>query len=259
MTETREGRTAADLPEQQAPADVAKVEDIEEAMRDVVDPELGINVVDLGLVYGVNIGDDKMVTLDMTLTSVSEWSLDRLVQLANGCTMIKPSPEPLFPTNEFLPPNQLTMIDWNEPLPSAVSIPIEGAVAAGPTGAFMPRLGQPSTAFSAPFGSARHASHILILLFDLPGTGRVVVYEYPAQMSPEEFDSSIESIAANRGVPGSTGYYRILSIRSGHEALLSVGKGDAPSSVEWLENGLDVIVAGRSINGDQALALAARA
>jgi len=29
--------------------------DIEEAMRDVVDPELGINVVDLGLVYGVNL------------------------------------------------------------------------------------------------------------------------------------------------------------------------------------------------------------
>ena len=29
--------------------------DIEEAMRDVVDPELGINVVDLGLVYGVDL------------------------------------------------------------------------------------------------------------------------------------------------------------------------------------------------------------
>ncbi len=26
---------------------------LEEAMRDVVDPELGINVVDLGLVYGL--------------------------------------------------------------------------------------------------------------------------------------------------------------------------------------------------------------
>ena len=29
------------------------LEDVEEAMRDVVDPELGINVVDLGLVYGI--------------------------------------------------------------------------------------------------------------------------------------------------------------------------------------------------------------
>ena len=30
-----------------------------EAMRDVVDPELGINVVDLGLVYGMPVDDDE--------------------------------------------------------------------------------------------------------------------------------------------------------------------------------------------------------
>ncbi|CAN5308816.1 MAG: metal-sulfur cluster assembly factor [Nocardioides sp.] len=45
-------------------------EDVEEAMRDVVDPELGINVVDLGLVYDIHI-DGNEVTLDMTLTSAA--------------------------------------------------------------------------------------------------------------------------------------------------------------------------------------------
>lgn len=48
--------------------------DVEEAMRDVVDPELGINVVDLGLVYGLNVeqGDEGAVALiDMTLTSAA--------------------------------------------------------------------------------------------------------------------------------------------------------------------------------------------
>ncbi|GAA3977897.1 hypothetical protein GCM10023085_70380 [Actinomadura viridis] len=45
-------------------------EEILEALRDVVDPELGINVVDLGLVYGVNLADD-VATLDMTLTSAA--------------------------------------------------------------------------------------------------------------------------------------------------------------------------------------------
>ena len=49
--------------------------DLEEAMRDVVDPELGINVVDLGLVYGLNIeeGDAgaKVALIDMTLTSAA--------------------------------------------------------------------------------------------------------------------------------------------------------------------------------------------
>ncbi len=55
----------------EAPVSVS-VDDVFEAMRDVVDPELGINVVDLGLVYDVHIdGDDSTATLDMTLTSAA--------------------------------------------------------------------------------------------------------------------------------------------------------------------------------------------
>jgi metal-sulfur cluster biosynthetic enzyme len=45
--------------------------DVEEAMRDVVDPELGINVVDLGLVYGITIDQDNIAVIDMTLTSAA--------------------------------------------------------------------------------------------------------------------------------------------------------------------------------------------
>ena len=47
------------------------LEDIEEALKDVVDPELGINVVDLGLVYGLHLEDDDSLTIDMTLTSAA--------------------------------------------------------------------------------------------------------------------------------------------------------------------------------------------
>jgi metal-sulfur cluster biosynthetic enzyme len=65
-------RGVESLPEPPAPkADVAAVEDVEEAMRDVVDPELGINVVDLGLVYDIRVEDDNTATLDMTLTSAA--------------------------------------------------------------------------------------------------------------------------------------------------------------------------------------------
>jgi metal-sulfur cluster biosynthetic enzyme len=48
--------------------------DLEEAMRDVVDPELGINVVDLGLVYGMNVekgAQGNVALIDMTLTSAA--------------------------------------------------------------------------------------------------------------------------------------------------------------------------------------------
>ena len=45
--------------------------DVEEAMRDVIDPELGINVVDLGLVYGIVIDQFNDAIIDMTLTSAA--------------------------------------------------------------------------------------------------------------------------------------------------------------------------------------------
>nr|WP_225925223.1 metal-sulfur cluster assembly factor [Pseudonocardia abyssalis] len=59
------------MPEPPAAADTnPSVDDLEEAMRDVVDPELGINVVDLGLVYGIA-ATDGVATIDMTLTSAA--------------------------------------------------------------------------------------------------------------------------------------------------------------------------------------------
>ncbi|MBW0115583.1 metal-sulfur cluster assembly factor [Pseudonocardia abyssalis] len=64
-------RGAAGMPEPPAAADTnPSVDDLEEAMRDVVDPELGINVVDLGLVYGIA-ATDGVATIDMTLTSAA--------------------------------------------------------------------------------------------------------------------------------------------------------------------------------------------
>ena len=64
-------RGAAGMPEPPpAPSGNTELDDIEEAMRDVVDPELGINVVDLGLVYGIAV-DDRIATIDMTLTSAA--------------------------------------------------------------------------------------------------------------------------------------------------------------------------------------------
>ena len=46
-------------------------DDVTEAMKDVVDPELGINVVDLGLVYDVHLDAESNCVLDMTLTSAA--------------------------------------------------------------------------------------------------------------------------------------------------------------------------------------------
>jgi len=42
---------------------------IEEALRTVYDPEIPVNIYDLGLVYAIKIGDDNNVHITMTLTA----------------------------------------------------------------------------------------------------------------------------------------------------------------------------------------------
>jgi len=44
---------------------------VRELLKEVVDPELGVNIVDLGLLYGVTIEEDGDVTLDLTLTTAA--------------------------------------------------------------------------------------------------------------------------------------------------------------------------------------------
>jgi len=68
--ETAEQAQAAETGGQ-ASGSGPETEDLLEALRDVVDPELGINVVDLGLVYGVTVESDRTATIDMTLTSAA--------------------------------------------------------------------------------------------------------------------------------------------------------------------------------------------
>ena len=48
---------------------VATEEDVREALRQIVDPEIGINIVDLGLVYECNVDDEGQCAITMTLTS----------------------------------------------------------------------------------------------------------------------------------------------------------------------------------------------
>ncbi len=44
------------------------LDQIREALKEVIDPEVGINIVDLGLVYNIDSGPDQ-ITIDMTMTS----------------------------------------------------------------------------------------------------------------------------------------------------------------------------------------------
>ncbi len=85
-----------------------------DALRDVIDPELMINIIDLGLVYGINYhSDTRQVDIEMTLTSPacpagpqiiqqSKMSLERLagVQQANIKLVMSPPWTPDRMTDE---------------------------------------------------------------------------------------------------------------------------------------------------------------
>ncbi len=60
-TTTQTDASGASLPDEH---------EIMQALKAVYDPELGISIVDLGLVYGVNtVDDENKVIVDMTLTT----------------------------------------------------------------------------------------------------------------------------------------------------------------------------------------------
>ena len=50
--------------------EAAKYDEVIEALKDVIDPEIGVNIVDLGLIYGFEESeDDGSLLINMTLTS----------------------------------------------------------------------------------------------------------------------------------------------------------------------------------------------
>lgn len=55
-------------------------EDILSMIRTVYDPEIPVNIYDLGLIYSVDIDDNKFVTITMTLTAPNCPAADFIVE-----------------------------------------------------------------------------------------------------------------------------------------------------------------------------------
>ena len=61
---------SADATDQGRQAEIDQLSDrVIEALRTVYDPEIPVNIFELGLVYKIDIGDGNDVHVDMTLTS----------------------------------------------------------------------------------------------------------------------------------------------------------------------------------------------
>jgi serine O-acetyltransferase len=62
-------KTLAGPEAERIKAKLAREEEIREALQEVLDPEVGIDIVDLGLIKDIIIDDEDGVTVDMVLTS----------------------------------------------------------------------------------------------------------------------------------------------------------------------------------------------
>lgn len=64
--------------------------DIIRALRQVFDPEIPVNVYDLGLIYEISIDDDHKVSIKMTLTAPNCPMVDMLVEDINDTVLDVP-------------------------------------------------------------------------------------------------------------------------------------------------------------------------
>jgi len=68
--EINPNRPAMDLPAALPPEELERLtEDLIVAMKTVFDPEIPVDVYELGLIYRVDVDDSRFVTIDMTLTA----------------------------------------------------------------------------------------------------------------------------------------------------------------------------------------------
>jgi FeS assembly SUF system protein len=75
MTDSSIAATPPNLPLAKPPSTISKEElaaltsEIVKALKTVYDPEIPADIYELGLIYNVDIDDDRFVTVEMTLTA----------------------------------------------------------------------------------------------------------------------------------------------------------------------------------------------
>ena len=69
-SDTQPNRPAMDYPQGLAPEELDRLtEELIAALKTVFDPEIPVDIYELGLIYKIDIDDSKFVNIDMTLTA----------------------------------------------------------------------------------------------------------------------------------------------------------------------------------------------
>ena len=79
-------------------------DDIVAALKSVYDPEIPADIYELGLIYRVDIGDDRAVTVDMTLTTPNCPSAQELPGMVENAVASVPGAGPVSVNVVWEPP-----------------------------------------------------------------------------------------------------------------------------------------------------------
>jgi FeS assembly SUF system protein len=79
-------------------------DDIVAALKSVYDPEIPADIYELGLIYRVDIGDDRAVTIDMTLTTPNCPSAQELPSMVENAVASVPGVGPVTVAVVWEPP-----------------------------------------------------------------------------------------------------------------------------------------------------------
>jgi FeS assembly SUF system protein len=104
--------TAASPTESPAPAsgnlsaeEIGRLtDDIVAAVKSVYDPEIPADVYELGLIYRIDIGDDRAITVDMTLTTPNCPSAQELPSMVENAVASVPGVGPVTVNVVWNPP-----------------------------------------------------------------------------------------------------------------------------------------------------------
>jgi metal-sulfur cluster biosynthetic enzyme len=80
------------------------IEIIRDELKNVYDPELNINVVDLGLIYNIKQADEKVFEIEMTLTTPGCPLHDSIVGGVKHCVEQLPEVDQVFVNIVWSPP-----------------------------------------------------------------------------------------------------------------------------------------------------------
>ena len=58
----------------------SRIDQIIENLKEVFDPEIPVNIYDLGLIYKIDLADDGLLTIEMTLTAPNCPAVDFIVE-----------------------------------------------------------------------------------------------------------------------------------------------------------------------------------